>query len=779
MPKEQIRKRGKRKPKTEDDVAPASVPAPEPVQEAEPETHGGIHPSRLAFLKTGQRPAPPPRPEGEEVEEDGAADWTRGPRHESEYPFGVLDPDVKAYFRNVEDQIKDWEGVGSVGEEREDRQLFLSSVLSELRGHELQVSTDPDVAVVFERLLPSLNDWGRRVVGDAVGGEWESLVRHRFGSHVAQTWLTLAAGTLDREARGMYPPQHIKQQKDKEADEGVLPTMAELVTTIVGCLQPTLPGLLTQAHASPPVRLLLLVLTPDRALPSLDASEGGADLVRSKRSGKWRKGHGVQGKSILGDEPSTAEKRAVPESVVALRPQIREGLMERIAPVEWQGMGVSPVGSPAVQLLLQCEVEDGAVAQGSLFDILTEGLVTAVESKKESKKEGKKEKITPQPYLSAQVVSQTGTRLLEALLTLAPKRVFKALWKTYFVGKLGKLAAHPYANYAVAAGIGRLDASGVKVAISEIQGTSGGRGLVKTGRTAALLALARRASTLPDTIPAVEGLVVSALDLGDDTKQLVPCMLAMKTRPVYAALLAGEEAPESEDEVEKDDDAEALAAAKARRSAWENRRERRGGKLDPSLPGCLVLQALVALPSTLTLDSLLAQNPDILLGYASSPVASHLLDKVLTVPAVPAKYRRKLIMTFMGQYELLAQDRLGSRVADTVWATADGFMREKIAKSLIPHATALGNSQYGRFFARKLDLHLLQRRPDEWRESVLGVRHHFAHQKDELAPLPEPEVEATETAEERKKRRKEKKRERDEIDDVFAAVEKKRKRKSK
>ena len=26
---------------------------------------------------------------------------------------------MKAYFRNVEDQIKDWEGVNSVGEERE------------------------------------------------------------------------------------------------------------------------------------------------------------------------------------------------------------------------------------------------------------------------------------------------------------------------------------------------------------------------------------------------------------------------------------------------------------------------------------------------------------------------------------------------------------------------------------------------------------------------------------------------------------------------------------
>ena len=37
--------------------------------------------------------------------------WQRGPRTESEFPFGVLDPDLKAYFRNVEEQIRDWEGV--------------------------------------------------------------------------------------------------------------------------------------------------------------------------------------------------------------------------------------------------------------------------------------------------------------------------------------------------------------------------------------------------------------------------------------------------------------------------------------------------------------------------------------------------------------------------------------------------------------------------------------------------------------------------------------------
>jgi nucleolar protein 9 len=79
--------------------------------------------------------------------------------------------------------------------------MFLNSVLSELRGQELAVSTDPDTAVVLERLMPSLGDWGRRVIGDAFGDSWDVLIRHRFGSHVAQTWFTLAADTLDREVR--------------------------------------------------------------------------------------------------------------------------------------------------------------------------------------------------------------------------------------------------------------------------------------------------------------------------------------------------------------------------------------------------------------------------------------------------------------------------------------------------------------------------------------------------------------------------------------------------
>lgn len=137
MPKEQIRKRGKRKPKTEQEEAPAITPAADfeapaaaAAPAAEPEAIGGIHPSRLAILKrTGgaSRQAVTTQTEEETAElnhrpveeqpEDGAANWTRV--FDPEFPFGLLDPDVKAYFRNLEDQIKDWEGAGAAGEERE------------------------------------------------------------------------------------------------------------------------------------------------------------------------------------------------------------------------------------------------------------------------------------------------------------------------------------------------------------------------------------------------------------------------------------------------------------------------------------------------------------------------------------------------------------------------------------------------------------------------------------------------------------------------------------
>jgi nucleolar protein 9 len=63
------------------------------------------------------------------------------------------------------------------------------------------------------------------------------------------------------------------------------------------------------------------------------------------------------------------------------------------------------------------------------------------------------------------------------------------------------------------------------------------------------------------------------------------------------------------------------------------------------------------------------------MGYATSPISSRFLDAVLTQAAVPSKYKRMLMNGFMGRYKFLVEDRMGSRVGDTIWDHADGFMK--------------------------------------------------------------------------------------------------------
>lgn len=187
--------------------------------------------------------------------------------------------------------------------------------------------------------------------------------------------------TSDAQAKGIFPPQHHAQASSSE-DVGTLPSMSALVTKIIHILQPTISTLLTNPHASPPLRLLLVVLTPSRIVPALDgADEGKNGLIRSKKSGKYRKGQAVQGKSIFGEDEEKGKGKAVARRVsddlVTLRRELLEGLTRHVSEVEWKSMGVNAVGSAAVQLLLELEAEDGRANQaGSLMDVFTEGMVS-------------------------------------------------------------------------------------------------------------------------------------------------------------------------------------------------------------------------------------------------------------------------------------------------------------------------------------------------------------------------------------------------------------------
>lgn len=144
MPKEVVRKRGKRKPKSdpveEDAVVVQSVEpsytAAEPSSSAAP-SQPALHPSRLALIAGGSKSSssfiPPPQLEQQESfipqsEPEGQLEWSRQPVFDPSAPFGILDPDIKAYFRQVEERITEWENVPvQIGEDGEEEREGESS----------------------------------------------------------------------------------------------------------------------------------------------------------------------------------------------------------------------------------------------------------------------------------------------------------------------------------------------------------------------------------------------------------------------------------------------------------------------------------------------------------------------------------------------------------------------------------------------------------------------------------------------------------------------------
>ena len=81
------------------------------------------------------------------------------------------------------------------------------------------------------------------------------------------------------------------------------------------------------------------------------------------------------------------------------------------------------------------------------------------------------------------------------------------------------------------------------------------------------------------------------------------------------------------------------------------------------------------------MNSLFAQDSNTLMDYATNPISSRFLDAVLTQQAVPGKFKRTLMNKFMGRYKFLVEDRMGSRVGDTIWDRADGFMKVSLSVS--------------------------------------------------------------------------------------------------
>ncbi|KAI0079728.1 ARM repeat-containing protein [Panus rudis PR-1116 ss-1] len=689
-------------------------------------------------------------------EQEAGPSWITRATHSqdvnSEAPFGYVDAEVKAYFRTVDIQIRDWQESEKPAADQtedvdpnEDRRLFFVAALTEMSGKEKQLATDPDCSNILERMLYSMDDFARRVFFDRLSGSFEQLIRHRFASHVCQTLFVVSTDTVARESRGIFP------SIPESSEQGELRTLTQLILDACDELLPSLPSLAMDPFASHVLRAILCLLCPK--LFSLQEISSKSSLVRSKKSAAYKAKQGPMKSVFSQDDSISRQVTKAPKQFWGVLEQFISTFRERQDDNEVRALAANQVASPVLQMMLELEAEmKTADESGSLMDRVLHGLITTIHADPNAKPEAS-------GYVATLLRDPTSSHIFETLVSRSPEAVFDVLWSMYFEKKLGRLAVHPVANFVVAKAIARLNTKQLANAFGEISDVA--VKILKASRTGVLCALADRAASLQKHEEFVLQTIYTAFEMSEDDDRvlLVPCVLTLSTVAGYKhdlARRAQKTSQKEEDQSRKD-----LAI---------------NSPLEPKTAGAILLQALLRLPAPHNepvLESVFALNVDELLSMAYNATSSRVFDALLDSPTVAAKHKRKFILGFIGHYHLLVDDRIGSRVGDRCWAYADPYLREKIARSLIRHEHTMAGSFYGKFFARNLNLHLLQRNVEEWKNVQAKAKLESQQQKQHKQSkklsnnVPISDHSRTESPIPQPDQNKRKRHPEDEIDDLF------------
>ncbi|KAI9448557.1 ARM repeat-containing protein [Lactarius indigo] len=622
--------------------------------------------------KKSEPNAQPPTKEPESIEEGPSSgpSWiVRAPNSnrdqvDSEAPFGYVDPEMKAYFRTVEDQLKEWqqnwgdaEGLEDI-DSNENKEMFLMAALQEISGKERELATDPECAGGLERMAYSMDDFVRRVFVDSLTGSFESLIKHRFASHVIQTLLNVAASTIARESQGVLP------KVEDSSDKGQLRTMTQLILDFSEEILPSLPALIMDQFASHVVRALFLLLCPH--LFGSSSPHRSQAFVRSRKSAAWKARQGPLS-SIFGDTTDKGKANAEKMHPVEFRDVAKRyvtTLRTTLDENEVRSLAANKVACPVLQMALEIEADQGLSDEPrSLMD-----------------------HVLASDYLLTLLRDPTSSHLLETLVSRCPEPVFGILWTTYFERNLRKLSIHPVANFVVAKALERAKVEQLSYALNELRDSLG---KLRQSRIGILRALIERAAALTALEAEVCEVICLAFEVSieEDRNAFVPWALSLKSKSEYAAAVKAKAmAPP---------DSESPGDHSKRRS--ERPREVATDPLEPTTSGALLVQSLLHLHAP------------------HNALARAVLDAIIDGATTPPRARRSLLRALEAHFADVIDDRIGARVGARCWAAADPYLKEKLARALLPHAARLAGSQFARSFTRGLGLSLLQRKPEEWR----------------------------------------------------------------
>ena len=492
-----------------------------------------------------------------------------------------------------------------------------------------------------------------------------ALVQHRFASHCCEALFLKAAPIVTQE---LIVPLGEDDQDRYSGD--VYVSMENLFLYAFNELEGNLGYLMTDRFSSHPLRVLLLVLS-GMPLAGVDS----ASLLQSKKK---------EHVSITGRDPKSNEgdnrPRTVPDSFGDTVDRMIAGTLAGLDTTSLRALATHPIANPVLQLLLEVELarsgKQCAKDPNSLFRKLLpdDPLEVGTESA---------------AFINSLAYDTIGSRLLEAIITHAPGKNFKALYRCSFGERLESFAKNEVAAFVAIKIIERLNKEDLGTALDQICPHIDT--LIKRSRTSVIKTLIERCRIREiDTNP-----ISTALEhaYGEEPGKRLMRMLKVS------------ETPNSD--------------------MAEDRRLRLDAQDSTKVHGSLLAQCMLDSPGPLReliTEELLAMETPLLFSIAKDRTASRVLQNSLTCSEQSPKFRRLFIPRFYGHTADLAADTVASHVIDSFWQATEGltFIRERIADELAQQEASLRASIPGRAVWRNWKMDVYKTRKKEWLNGAKG-----------------------------------------------------------
>ncbi|CAO1625738.1 unnamed protein product [Sympodiomycopsis kandeliae] len=695
-------------------------------------------------------------------------------------PFGFVPPELKSYLKDAhanlqrldtEAQEYAYQQYNNDQEDEEDqageRNLLRLAMLREMDGQELACATDGECSVILEAIIAGLDHRRIRILADRASGSFSILASHRFGSHVLQAILTGLQQALTRSAKG----KNKMAEDGSEGSSGVLRDAEQLICDIAKEMIPDAQSLVQATFATHVIRSLLLVLSGQ------DISQDVKS--RSKKSAAFRN-------KAVGQDSSRHHSSSSKAIILRTFSPVLKDLREACVPQDTTGRNearallVSPSASPTFALLLSLEAQSGETNRpNSLADIVLEGMISDPTSTQSA------------DGVETLLRHPSGSHALESILSYAPPDLADRFLSIYAKGKMTRLGSHPVANFVLAKTMKRASAEAVKEAIADVK-ESGGSKMVKDAKTSLFLAFLERSAKLQDK-PLQEStveVILESFGFEDSLKTIVAdkesnvlvfqCILSLKTRHDFKKMIKRRKEKAASQAKEGTEEAQNGEQKKRKRADHDDNDGQSLREEEVTIQGSVLLQTLVKLDepfNDLIFKSLLAlPNP---IPYTQHATTSHIYLHALSSPTSTFLQRRQLILSLLPHIPTLADHKYSSRISDLIFNRSDGFLKEKILKSLFDHENFLQSSFYGRFFLKRVNW--IQYRKDafawkdKWVKTVqpdpfLPKLGHSDEEDTAEGGQAEEDVDAQSSRQEKKNKKQKQSQEQIELDNILSGL---------